>query len=55
MERTLDVAGVDALLSRIESRERLSFEDWKAVEDSASTERSGGSPTRFAGRSTPIT
>ncbi|HYP26179.1 MAG TPA: cyclic dehypoxanthinyl futalosine synthase [Blastocatellia bacterium] len=41
MERTLEIGGVDALLSRIESRERLSFEEWKLVEDSAPTEELG--------------
>lgn len=41
MEYTVEETGVDALLARIEAGERLSFEEWKAVEDSAATEELG--------------
>ena len=39
MEDTLERTEVSDLLARIEAHERLSFEEWKTVEDSAPTEQ----------------
>ena len=41
MEDTLDRTEVDDLLARISERERLTFEEWKTVEDLATTEQLG--------------
>ena len=41
MEDTVERVAVDELLARVESRERLSLEEWKMVEDWASTEELG--------------
>jgi cyclic dehypoxanthinyl futalosine synthase len=41
MENVIEQSGVTELLARIESGERLSFEEWRLVEDAASTEELG--------------
>jgi cyclic dehypoxanthinyl futalosine synthase len=41
MENTVESVDADTLMARIEARERLSFEEWKAVEDCASTAELG--------------
>ncbi|HXG95448.1 MAG TPA: cyclic dehypoxanthinyl futalosine synthase [Blastocatellia bacterium] len=41
MEKTIERTDIDNLLARIESNERLSFEEWQVVEDSAPTEELG--------------
>jgi cyclic dehypoxanthinyl futalosine synthase len=41
MEHSVDSIAVEELLARVQSRERLSLEEWKAVEDSAPTEELG--------------
>jgi cyclic dehypoxanthinyl futalosine synthase len=41
MENTIEKTPVDELLARLGARERLSLEEWKMVEDSASTEELG--------------
>src|SRR5215471_10228372 len=41
MKRMTETVSKDELLARIESGERLSFEDWKAVEETAATEDLG--------------
>src|SRR5262245_49688239 len=42
MVNTIERATCDELLARISERERLTFEEWQAVEDSAPTEELGG-------------
>ena len=41
MQDTLETNDIGCLLARIEARERLSFEEWKTVEDLATTEQLG--------------
>ncbi len=41
MRYTVEETGADTLLARIETGERLSFEEWKVVEDTAATEELG--------------
>ena len=41
MENTIEKIDIDTLMARIEARERLTFEEWKPVEDSAPTEELG--------------
>jgi cyclic dehypoxanthinyl futalosine synthase len=41
MDTVLQKSEVDELLERLESRDRLSFDDWKIVEDQAATEDLG--------------
>ena len=41
MENTIERTDTAELLARIEARDRLTFEEWKAVEDTASTEELG--------------
>jgi len=41
MEQTIERIDLESLLARVELRDRLTFEEWKAVEDSASTEELG--------------
>jgi len=43
MEDTLERSEVIDLLARIVARERLTFEEWKTVEDLAPTEELGAS------------
>ena len=41
MQRIANVSALDELLARIETGDRLSFEEWKLVEDGAPTEELG--------------
>ena len=41
MENTIEKVDASLLLARISARERLTFEEWKLVEDSATTEELG--------------
>ena len=41
MENTIERADTAELLARVEARDRLTFEEWKVVEDIASTEELG--------------